>query len=129
MRYGQARVLVAWQRIIFPTGEAMDIGAMPGADGTGYAGLTDRTNNHYARLFLGAFLMSDITAGITYSQRQGQRDYNTTDASSALSETLGQQLGQVTAQLIEKNLSVAPTLEVRPGYRFNILVVKDMVFG
>ena len=29
--YGQARVLVAWQRIVFPDGKAMD-GAMPGAD-------------------------------------------------------------------------------------------------
>jgi type IV secretory pathway VirB10-like protein len=29
--YGQARVLVAWQRIVFPDGKAMDIGAMPGA--------------------------------------------------------------------------------------------------
>ena len=30
--YGQARVLVAWQRIVFPDGKAMDIGSMPGAD-------------------------------------------------------------------------------------------------
>ncbi|MBP6501067.1 MAG: conjugal transfer protein TrbI, partial [Thauera sp.] len=27
--YGQARVLVAWQRIVFPDGKAIDIGAMP----------------------------------------------------------------------------------------------------
>ncbi|MEI7997109.1 MAG: TrbI/VirB10 family protein, partial [Methylococcaceae bacterium] len=40
--YGQARVLVAWQRIVFPDGKAMDIGAMPGADSAGYAGFTDQ---------------------------------------------------------------------------------------
>jgi type IV secretory pathway VirB10-like protein len=40
--YGQARVLVAWQRIVFPDGKAIDIGAMPGADGVGYAGLRTR---------------------------------------------------------------------------------------
>ena len=33
VEFGQARVLVAWQRIIFPDGKTMDIGAMPGADG------------------------------------------------------------------------------------------------
>jgi type IV secretion system protein VirB10 len=46
-----------------------------------------------------------------------------------MSEALGQQLGNVTAQLISKNLNVAPTLEIRPGYRFNVIVTKDMTFS
>ena len=50
-------------------------------------------------------------------------------ASSAMSEALGQQLGQVTAQMIAKNLNIAPTLEIRPGYRFNVIVTKDMTFS
>ena len=37
--YGQSRIFIAWQRIVFPDGKAMDIGAMPGADSAGYAGL------------------------------------------------------------------------------------------
>lgn len=129
--FGQARVMVAWQRIVFPDGKAMDIGAMPGSDGAGFSGLKDQVNNHYVRLFASAFLMSGVTAGITYSQRQSQTaDANgSPSASSALSEALGQQLGQVTAQLIGKNLSIAPTLEIRPGYRFNVVVTKDMTFS
>jgi type IV secretory pathway VirB10-like protein len=129
--YGQARVLVAWQRIVFPDGKAMDIGAMPGADSAGYAGFNDQVNNHYVRLFASAFLMSGVTAGITYSQGQNQAQVvnGAPTASSALSEALGQQLGQVTAQLIAKNLSIAPTLEIRPGYRFNVVVTKDMTFS
>jgi type IV secretion system protein VirB10 len=129
--YGQARILVAWQRIIFPDGTAMDIGAMPGADGSGAAGFNDQVNNHYVRLFASAFLMSAITAGITYSQRQNQTQtsFGAPTASSALSEALGQQLGQATAQLIAKNMNIAPTLEIRPGYRFNVIVTKDLVFS
>jgi type IV secretion system protein VirB10 len=50
-------------------------------------------------------------------------------ASSAMSEALGQQLGQVTAQLISRNLNIAPTLEIRPGYRFNVVVIKDLTFA
>ena len=81
-------------------------------------------NNHYLRLFGSAILMSAVTAGITYSQRQNQGNsaYGAPSASSALSEALGQQLGQVTAQLIAKNMNIAPTLEIRPGYRFNVIV-------
>lgn len=128
--YGQGRVLVAWQRIVFPDGKALDIGAMPGSDGAGYAGLADKTNNHYLRLFASAFLMSAVTAGITLSQDIDNSDNSTrARASDALSETLGQQLGQVTAQMITKNLNIAPTLEIRPGFRFNVIVTKDMAFS
>lgn len=129
--YGQSRVLIAWQRIVFPDGKAMDIGTMPGADSAGYAGFNDQVNNHYMRLFTSAFLMSAVTAGVTYSQRQNQAQnaYGPPSASSAMSEALGQQLGQVTAQLIAKNMNIAPTLEIRPGYRFNVVVTKDMTFS
>lgn len=127
--YGQSRVLVAWQRIVFPDGKAMDIGSMPGADSAGYAGLRDQVNNHYLRLFSSAFLMSGITAGIAISQPQTVNQDRRQSASSAMSEALGQQLGQVTAQLIARNINIAPTLEIRPGYRFNVIVTKDLTFS
>ncbi|NOU15670.1 MAG: conjugal transfer protein TrbI, partial [Methylococcaceae bacterium] len=108
-----------------------DIGAMPGADSAGYAGFNDQVNNHYLRLYGSAFLMSAVTAGISYSQQQNQSSsvFQQPTANSAMSQALGQQLGQVTAQMIAKNLNVAPTLEIRPGYRFNVIVTKDMTFS
>lgn len=129
--YGQERVLVAWQRIIFPDGKAMDIGSMPGADSAGYSGFHDQVNNHYVRIFGSAFLMSGITAGITLSQdNDNSSDGNDRQrASDALSEALGQQLGQVAVEMIRKNMNIAPTLEIRPGYRFNVIVTKDMTFS
>jgi type IV secretion system protein VirB10 len=128
--YGQSRVLVAWQRIIFPDGKALDIGSMPGADAAGYSGLNDKVNNHYLRIFGSAFLMSGIVAGISLSQdNNNSSDGDRVTASSAMSEALGQQLGQVTAQMIAKNLNIAPTIEIRPGYRFNVMVTKDMTFS
>jgi type IV secretion system protein VirB10 len=126
--YGQARVLAGWQLLNFPDGSHMDIGAMPGADPEGYAGLHDRVNNHYVRLFGSAFLMSGITAGIAYSQRGVQDAYGRPTFSGAMSEAVGQQLGQATAMLLAKNLNLSPTLEVRPGFRFTVVVVKRMTF-
>jgi type IV secretory pathway VirB10-like protein len=130
--YGQARVLVAWQRIVFPDGKAIDIGAMPGADSAGYAGFTDQVNNHFFRLYGSAILMSAVTAGFALSQPQSVATSGTTysqNASSALSQALGQQLGQVTSQMIAKNMNTSPTLEIRPGYRFNVIVTKDLTFS
>ena len=125
--YGQSRVFIAWQRIVFPDGKAMDIGAMPGADSAGYAGFKDKVNNHYLRTFGSAFLMSAVTAGVAKSQPQST-PFGSPSFDSALSQAVGQQLGQVTAQLIAKNLNISPTLEIRPGYRFNVIVTKDMTF-
>jgi len=36
------------------------------------------------------------------------------------------QMGRVATQMIQRNLTIAPTLEIRPGYRFNIMVTKDI---
>lgn len=127
--YGQSRVLVAWQRIIFPDGKAFDVGSMSGADSAGYAGFNDKVDNHYVRLFASAFLMSAITAGVSYSQSNLNNNSNNQRASDALSEALGQQLGNVTTQMIQKNLSISPTLTIREGFRFNVVVSKDLTFS
>jgi type IV secretion system protein VirB10 len=34
----------------------------------------------------------------------------------------------MTQQTVSRNLNVQPTLEIRPGYRFNVLVDQDIVF-
>jgi type IV secretion system protein VirB10 len=129
--FGQNSVLVAWQRLVFPDGKALDIGSMPGADSAGYGGFRDQVNHHYVRIYGSALLMSGIVAGITYSQNANQSNqigYNQPTAGNVLSQALGQQLGEVTSQLVSKNLNVSPTIHVRPGYRFNVIVVKDLTF-
>ena len=40
---------------------------------------------------------------------------------------IGQQMSQTGAQLIEKNINIQPTLKIRPGANFNILLTRDMV--
>jgi type IV secretion system protein VirB10 len=130
--YGQSRVLMAWSRIVYPDGKAQDIGSMPGVDASGYAGFNDQVNNHYVRLFASAILLSGVTAGVSLSTNGNQTSSvygQQQTASQAMSQALGQQLGQVTGQLLSKNMNIAPTLEIRPGYRFNIVIVKDMVFS
>ncbi|MGB7184004.1 MAG: hypothetical protein WBD51_18835, partial [Burkholderiaceae bacterium] len=37
------------------------------------------------------------------------------------------EVSRVATELVKRNLRVAPTLEIRPGYRFAIVVNKDVV--
>jgi type IV secretion system protein VirB10 len=46
-----------------------------------------------------------------------------------MSQALGQQFGQLTEEMIRKQMNVAPTIEIRPGYRFNVQVTKDLTFN
>ena len=128
--YGQSRVLIGWQRIVFPDGKALDIGSMPGADSAGYSGFYDQVNNHYFRIFGSAIMMSGVVAGISLSQDSNSTSttMNQQKAGDVMSAALGQQLGQVTAEMIRKNMNISPTLEIRPGYRFNVIVTKDLTF-
>jgi type IV secretory pathway VirB10-like protein len=126
IQFGQEAVFVAWQRIIFPDGKTMDIGSMQGADAAGLSGFRDQVDHHYLRIFGSALMMSVITAGVELSQDDGD---SVNEERSALTEALGQQLGQAAAQLIMRNLNVSPTINIRSGYRFNIMVSKDMIFN
>ena len=74
--------------------------------------------------------MSAVTAATNWATNHNQVGFNSNgySASSAISEAVGQQLGQATAHLLEKNLSIAPSLTVRSAFRFNIIVTKDLTF-
>jgi len=128
--FGQERILVAWQRLVFPDGSSLNLGSMPGTDGAGAAGFRDRVRNHYARIFGGAVLLSAISAGLQISQGtfgSGNQTTDTRDLREILAAALGQNLGELGTELARRNMNVQPTLEVRPGYRFNIAVMKDLV--
>ncbi len=125
---GQRRVLVAWNRIIFPDGSAMTIPGVPGADMAGNSGFSQKVDNHYFRIFGSSILMALITAGTAYAVDENSSD-NENSLSSQLNSALAQQLGQVTTSLLEKHLNIKPTLEIEPGYQFNIVLTKDLVFG
>lgn len=127
--FGQERVMVAWNRLVYPDGRTLDLGQMAGSDMGGYSGFTDQVNNHYWKLFKSAFLLSMVTASVTYTDNKYVNDKDTTSASSAMAEALGNELGSVTTELIRKHMNVAPTIEIRSGYRFNVIVNKDISFS
>ncbi|MFT4118326.1 IncP-type conjugal transfer protein TrbI [Bradyrhizobium sp.] len=126
--FGQSRVLVVWTDIIFPNGSTLQIGGMSGTDAEGYGGFTDEVDNHYFKIFGSAILVAAIGAGIDMSMPAGSpygyRQTPTDSARNSFAETFG----RVAEQTISKNMNVQPTLEIRPGYIFNVLVDQDMVF-
>lgn len=127
--FGQRRILVVWTDIIFPNGATLQIGGMAGTDAQGYGGFKDRVNNHYLRVFGSAILVAAIGAGVDMAipeDRNALGSENT--AENAARRSFAETFGRVAERTISKNIDVQPTLEIRPGYKFNVLVDQDIVF-
>jgi type IV secretory pathway VirB10-like protein len=137
--YGQERVQIAWQRLIFPNTASMDLPAMPGADQSGFAGFTDEVNHHYFATFGTAALMSLISAGQMVGQMAafgggglyGPYGYYQPNQWAMAGEMAGSaasgQFGSVGQQMLGNGMNRAPTIEIRPGYQFNVMVTADLV--
>lgn len=127
--YGQERVLIVWQRIIFPNGQSIDLEGMAGVDMSGYAGFHDEVDNHYRKIFGSVILMSVLSAGAQLSQPQNNNDnWQAPSVGQTMAQGLGTNLLNTGTMITEKNINIQPTLEIRPGYEFNINVTKDIVF-
>jgi type IV secretion system protein VirB10 len=124
--YGQERVLVVWERILFPDGSSLALKGMPGTDNLGQGGAADQVDNHYGKLLGGVILSSILGVG---AQVAYGPNVNTADPSIgqlAMAGVAGN-VNQVGQQITRKNLNVQPTLVIRPGYLFNVLVTRDLV--
>jgi type IV secretory pathway VirB10-like protein len=125
---GQRRVLVAWTRLLYPDGSSVDLLGMPGTDEAGYAGFGANVNEHLNKVFTSALLLSIIGAGAQLSQpQQSSSLYAAPSVGQTIAGAVGQQIGNTSIQLTQRQLEIPPTLAVPPGYLFNVLVDRDIV--
>ncbi|MCL6230339.1 hypothetical protein M4Z11_07040 [Bartonella sp. G70] len=127
---GQKRVLIAWSRVIYPDGSSLSLGNMPGSDQSGYAGFKDKVNNHHLKVFGNALMLSVISGASQMSQKThkiGSDDSTIETAKETLAAELGRQWGEVGIEMTRKNLNIQPTITIRPGYNFSVMVTKDII--
>ena len=126
---GQERVMLGFNRVIFPDGKALSLGSMPGASLDGFAGFSAEVDNHMWRLFSNAVLLGGVTAGVSLAvDNDAYNEEGRLTLNGALSQGMGQSLGRVITTVIERNLSVSPTLTVAPGFLFNVTLTQDIYF-
>lgn len=126
--FGQSRLLVSWNRLIFPDASTLELGGMAGHDQAGKAGLADRVNNHYGRVFAWGLLTSVLSAGYELSQNQPDNVFVRPSDQQVAAAAVSQQMAQLGIEMARRNLQVQPTIEIRKGSRLNVMVNKDIVF-
>jgi len=122
---GHNRVLIAWQRLILPNGYSIVLEAMPGTDGAGVAGMADKVDWHTKQL-VGATMLSTLIAlggNLAAGIGPGSRELST------VAETVAQDASRIGQRVIDRQLDRKPTIVIREGTRFNVLVNKDLVLA
>ncbi len=126
--FGQKRVLIAWQRMIFPDGSSLNVGSMPGTDQEGTSGLQDLVDNHYFQIFGAAILMSVVNAGFTLATDTDESTASDKEtAQDALAKAAAQQMQQTFSRLIDKIMSIQPELIIRQGKQGHIIITRDIL--
>jgi type IV secretory pathway VirB10-like protein len=119
--FGEKRILLVWEKIVFPDGATAELDKMPATDSGGRAGLEDGVNFHEWRLVKGIALATLLGLG------NGLSFGGDSDVARAIRET-GQQNGtRAGEQIVAKNLGVQPTLTVRPGWPVRAIVQQELV--
>jgi len=117
--FGQERALLIWDRIILPDGSSLQI-SEPASDAQGYAGVSDRTDHHWSRVFAAAGLATLLGIG---SELGSDDD----DVERAIRRGFGDSVSEAGQRVVDRNLGIQPTIRIRPGWPVRVIVTRDLV--
>jgi type IV secretion system protein VirB10 len=87
----------------------------------GFAGLSDRTDHHWDRVFVAAGLATILGIGAEL----GSDDDD--EIARAIRDGAGQSFNQAGQRVVERNLSIQPTIRIRPGWPVRVIVTRDLI--
>ena len=80
-------------------------------------------------VFGNALLLSVIGADVQLEpDPEFGQNFRGPTAGNVLGAAVGQQFGSTASEFIRRGMSLAPTLDVRPGFPFNVMVTQDVIF-
>ncbi|AMK21669.1 type IV secretory pathway VirB10 component [Sphingobium sp. TKS] len=120
--FGQRRVLLVWNRLIMPDGRSIVLERQPGANAEGYAGLEDGVDFHWSEMFKAAALSTLLSVGAEAGTNQSENSLL-----QALRSGASNSISQTGQQIVSRQLGIAPTLTVRPGFPVRVMVTRDLV--
>ena len=123
--FGQRRVLLVWTRLILPDTSSVALDRLPGIDPAGYAGLEDGVDWHWDRILAGAALSTLLGVGAELAAPESRTDGNRIVIAGR--ESAQDTVNQVGQEITKRNMSIQPTLTIRPGFPMRVMVSKDLV--
>lgn len=119
--FGQRRILLVWNRLIFPNGRSIVLERQPGTDAEGYAGLEDGVDYHWWDLAKAAGLSTLLSVGAELAVNDQDRLLR------AIRNGAQDTINDAGQQIIRRHLNIAPTLTIRPGFPVRVIVTRDLM--
>ncbi len=123
--FGQRRVLLVWTRLILPDASSISLDRLPGIDPAGYAGLEDGVDWHWDRILAGAALSTLLGVGAELAAPNNSG--STGGVTVAVRQSAQDTVNQVGQEITKRNVSIQPTLTIRPGFPMRVMVNKDLI--
>ena len=123
--FGQRRVLLVWTRLILPDTSSISLDRLPGIDPSGYAGLEDGVDWHWDRIIAGAALSTLLGVGAELAAPNNSG--STGGVTVAVRQSAQDTVNQVGQEITKRNVSIQPTLTIRPGFPMRVMVNKDLI--
>ena len=120
-QWGQARLGVAFHRLIFPDGRYVSLDQFRGLNQVGETGLKDKVDNHYRSVF-GAAAAVGLLSGLTV---QNTSVYG--PAGERIRAGAGANLAQQGMAITERFLNRLPTVTIRAGHRVRVYFTSDVL--
>ncbi|WP_211100308.1 TrbI/VirB10 family protein [Azospirillum sp. B4] len=121
VQFGQSRVLLVWNRLIFPNGRSIVLERQPGADAEGYAGLQDGVDYHWWDFAKAAGLSTLLSFGAELATNDDDR------LIQAIRNGGQDTINDAGQQIVRRQLNIAPTLTIRAGFPVRVIVTRDLV--
>jgi len=116
----QSRVMVAWDRVILPDNQTVEISAF-GGDELGRTGTTGFVDTRFAQRFGSAALISLI--GALPAAAAGQIE---DEAAADIASDVGTDLRDSTQSVMQDYLAIRPVIHVDQGTRITVMVDRDL---
>ena len=116
----QRRVTIAWDRIILPMGQTIQISSF-GGDELGRSGVTGFVDTRFDERFGSAALISLISAAPNAAAASVQNE-----TTASVLEDVGNNLADATDSVIGDYLSIGPVIYVDQGARVTVMVDRDL---
>jgi len=121
--FGQARLAVAFHRLLMPDGYSENLDQLTGLDQQGTTALHDKVNNHYLKIF-GASLAVGLFSGLS---EFGTGTVITSNGADIIRQGFGVGMAESGEQIMNRFLNQMPTITIREGNRVKIYLSGDLL--
>ena len=128
VNFGQERVQIEFERIdmppsiAYPNGYSVTLNNLSGYDLVGSAGMKDQVNHHYGKVAMGVSLSSLLAAASKEPREDLTYRYRAINKAS-------DNISEIANKIADKQLKQSPTIIIKGGVPFNIIVAKDLLLS